>query len=209
MLYGAVQFKLGVTETMSKVPCTKCGAAILEATAQRNAGLCIPCKNGTRESIEQGKRWYQGQREREKNDPLWKLWRDLVHRVHHTDPGFDGLSEPEKQYFAVGLLDGEVYNGGFDQYFSNSSGDYHQWAERGLEAMEALQALDLVRQAKQIVFGFSDVPKDRGLRQSKLMQGDNKSRTERLERIDEKYWKDPDKLSERSARFAQQHGLVQ
>lgn len=31
----------------SKVICSKCGAGILPATAERTGGLCMPCKNGT------------------------------------------------------------------------------------------------------------------------------------------------------------------
>jgi hypothetical protein len=31
---------------MAQVPCKKCGAKITESTFQRNAGLCMPCKQG-------------------------------------------------------------------------------------------------------------------------------------------------------------------
>ena len=40
---------------MSKVACVKCGALILESTADKNVGVCFPCKNGTRGAIEERK----------------------------------------------------------------------------------------------------------------------------------------------------------
>jgi DNA-directed RNA polymerase subunit RPC12/RpoP len=39
----------------AKVPCEKCGAKILPTTAENNGGLCFPCKDGRRESIEERK----------------------------------------------------------------------------------------------------------------------------------------------------------
>ena len=37
--------------------------------------------------------------------------------------GFDNLSDTEKTFICVWSLEGEVNNGGFDQWFFNSSGD--------------------------------------------------------------------------------------
>jgi hypothetical protein len=47
----------------------------------------------------------------------------IVQRVHDTTDGFAGLSETEKQSFAVSVLDGEIYNGGFDQFFFHHDPD--------------------------------------------------------------------------------------
>ena len=168
----------------------------------------MPCKMGTRESIEASKLYYQRERELDKTDPLRKFWRELVHRVHNTDLGYAGLSDAEKKYFAVGLLEGEVYNGGFDQYFFNSSSDYFYDAESGLEEMEAMQALSLLRRAKQIVFGVAPVPEDTERRREILRQLDFEFSAHKLEELDDLFWKDPDGLSERTEAFARQHRLV-
>src|SRR5688572_6762911 len=96
-----------------KVPCTRCGAEILPTTAEETGGLCMPCKLGTRESIETSKRYYE---ELKKYDPFRELWRSLVDRVYHTGAGYEGLSSDERLYFAIRMLDGEMYNGGFHQY---------------------------------------------------------------------------------------------
>jgi Domain of unknown function (DUF4375) len=122
-----------------KLPCSKCGVPILESTAMRTNGLCMPCKGGYRESIEKGKRYIREERERRLTGPFRKLWVSLVEKVHQSPTGFDGLSHREKLYFAVGLLEGEVYNGGFHQYFFNNSGSYYSYAEEGLIALGRLR----------------------------------------------------------------------
>lgn len=50
------------------------------------------------------------------------------------DQGYDALSENERIIKHICLLEAEVSNGGFDQYFFNSAGDH------------ALQTVDLLRQ---------------------------------------------------------------
>lgn len=193
---------------MSKVECKKCGALILETTAQKNSGLCVPCKSGKRESIEAAKKWHKEEREREKTDPFRILWHALVHRVNEASEGFSGLSEAEKRYFAVGLLDGEVYNGGFDQYFFNHSGSHYKYALIGLEEMEATQALALLQRAKQALFNFDDVPEDTEKRRRLLQKLASDSFSKRLDELDTQYCKDPDGLSARAENYARAHGLV-
>lgn len=177
-------------------------------TAQSNDGLCIPCKRGNRESIEAQRKWGREQRERELNDPMLKRWRELVHHVAQSEDGFASLSTSEKEYFAVCLLDGEVYNGGFDQYFFNSSGEYYNHAVSGLENMGASKTLLLLRRAKQVLFDFSDCPEDTEQRRKVLRNSSSPSRDKRLDQLDAEYCQDPDKLGEHIQKFANEHGLA-
>jgi hypothetical protein len=71
-------------------------------------------------------------------------------------------------YFAVCCFDGELYNGGFDQFFANSSGSYYQHALVGLEELGAQQVVELLRRAKQVLFDFAEVPTDTGQRRMLL-----------------------------------------
>jgi hypothetical protein len=168
----------------------------------------MPCKNGIREALDEAKQRYRKERELDLHDASWKFWRDLVHRVHDGRDGFAGLSEPEKQYFAVGILHGDVFNGGFDQYFFNSSGSYYQHAVAGLEKMGANQACALLQRAKHVLFGFDEVPVDTASRRAKLIAHGSSSRTARLELLDHLYWEDPDELALKVAAFAKDHGLL-
>lgn len=40
---------------LEKVPCLECRALILPGTAEKNHGLCMPCKSGTRASMDKKK----------------------------------------------------------------------------------------------------------------------------------------------------------
>lgn len=195
--------------SVGKVACRKCGTSILATTAKKNDGLCMPCKNGYRESIEKSKLEAIRQRELEKTDPLRKYWHVLVDRVYQPNLGYNSLAAAEKKYFAVALLEGDVFNGGFHQYFFNSSGSYYKDACAGLEEMGALQTLNLLERAKQIVFGFASVPPDTSKRRSLLQRCTNDSTSSRLEVLDQMFCKDPDNIAERSRAFALNHQLVQ
>lgn len=192
-----------------KIPCADCGAMILPETAARNEGLCVPCKSGTRANIEASKIAAKRQRELEATDPFTIYWRELIDRIFKTEAGLDSLSAIERQYWAVGCVSGEVYNGGFEQYFFNSAGSTYLDAVDGLEAMGAAVSLQLLQEAKQVVFGMGDVPRDTVARREYLATFEDGVIQERLDQLDRKFWEDPDKLGERSEAFAIRHGLVQ
>src|SRR5688572_8834519 len=78
-----------------------------------------------------------------------------------AEAGFQALSLSEKTYFAMTCLIGEVYNGGFEQFFSNSSGAMYGYALSGLLEIEAHEAAALLEEAKDVLFPSHRVPLDR------------------------------------------------
>ncbi|MGA7632252.1 MAG: DMP19 family protein [Terriglobales bacterium] len=196
-----------------KLPCSKCGVPILESTALRTDGLCMPCKGGYRESIEEGKRHNREQLEEMLTDPYRKLWVSLVEKVYHSPTGFDGLSHPQKLYFAVCLLEGEVCNGGFHQYFFNAAGSYYAYAEEGLIALGAFQTLELLQEARDAVFPSIPVPTSIAERRRALSSYPEDSSptpkwSEKLDDLDKRFWADPDGITLRLETFARNHGLL-
>lgn len=192
---------------MTKVVCSKCGVMVSARTAMRNDGKCVPCTNGTRESMEASGGSCREERERDKTDPARIYWRALIERVYKTEAGFDGLSEAEKRYFAVCCLSGEVNNGGFHQFFFNSAGAHYAYAIAGLEEIEAGASLQLLKEAKQVWFDFSDVPTDTSSRRLLLERNASRSRDERSDELDKLYWQEPDGLPTRCEQYAKQHEL--
>jgi Domain of unknown function (DUF4375) len=148
------------------------------------------------------------QRERERNDPYRQLWLRLVERVYDTATGFEGLSEPEKRYFAVQVVDGEVHNGGFEQYFFNSSASDYDLAVAGLEEMGAERVLALLRSARQVLFDDDPVPQDTDARRERLRERCSETSSAELDRLDRLYYLDPDDLASRCQAFADAHHLV-
>lgn len=66
-------------------------------------------------------------------------------RLNHA--GWDALTVPQQHVLAVRSIIDEVNNGGFAQYFVNSSGDHWSHARNGLLAIEAQTDLNLLDQA--------------------------------------------------------------
>lgn len=166
-----------------------------------------------RESIDEGKRHIGEQRERMLTDPYRKLWVSLVELVHLSPSGFDGLSHPQKLYFAVSLLEGYVYNGGFHQYFFNNAGSYYAYAEEGLIALGAFQTLELLQEAKDVLFPSIPVPISIAERRQALSSypEDNSPTpkwSEKLDDLDNRYWADSEGITLRLGAFARNHGLV-
>jgi hypothetical protein len=173
----------------------------------------MPCKGGYRESIDEGKRHIGEQRERMLTDPYRKLWVSLAELVHRSPSGFDGLSHPQKLYFAVSLLEGDVYNGGFHQYFFNNAGSYYVYAEEGLIALGAFQTLELLQEAKDVLFPSIPVPISIAERRRALSSypEDNSPTpewSEKLDALDNRYWADSEGITLRLEAFARNHGLV-
>ena len=165
----------------------------------------MPCKNGNRNNIEQAKEYYKKERELEKTCPFKALWRELVDKVYNREGGFSRLSEAEKIYYAVNVLSGEVYNGGFIQYFDNTAGEHYGYAELGLESLSACHSLDLLRQAKMALFGSAIVPTEQVQRWSIIRKNTDESD---LELLDTEFYKDKDKLGDKLEGYAVKSSLI-
>jgi hypothetical protein len=182
-------------------------------TAESTGGICMACKQGIRESMNASRAYYENLK---RYDPYRELWKSLVERSSN-DRSLAQFSREEQRYFAVNLLEGEVYNGGFDQFFWNSSGDYYHLAVEGLEELGASSSLGLVKEAADAVFGNSEPPIDQeerwrimGSKTRRLSDILNRFRqTSRLERLDTQFWEDPDHLSDRLTAYAEEKGLVE
>ncbi len=193
-----------------KVSCTRCGAVILKGTAAKYAGLCAPCANGTREQIEQGKRWYAAEAERHRNpSPEDLLWTSLVHRVYRTPQSFAGLSQAEQVYYVTNILSGEVFNGGFDQYFLNSSGGRYRETRDALQQLGASRSLALLEAAANLLFEGQVVPIDEVTRRSQLSARSlSEAEEATIASLEKQFWDDPDDLGALLAAFAQRRGLL-
>lgn len=194
---------------MSKVACTQCGAMILPRTAADTGGICMACKQGIRVSMEASREHYRKLKE---YDPHRELWTWLVREVH-TGKGFASLSQAHQHYFAASMMEGEVYNGGFDQFFSNSSGAFYALAIAGLQELEAEASLRLLREAAAVLFGDTLPPADQQARwdameRRAMVHGGRDAVTARVEPLDRAFCDDPDALGERLSAFAQRSGIL-
>jgi hypothetical protein len=73
---------------------------------------------------------------------------DRIRTRYRRPPDADRLTPTERRlYRLIVELDGEIANGGMDQYLRNSSGDHAQEALSDLEAVGASAAADALRNA--------------------------------------------------------------
>jgi hypothetical protein len=116
---------------------------------------------------------------------------------------FDKLSEPERVFQAIYELEADVNNGGFHQYFFNSSGDTAFAVEEALTAIGAQATAKLVAQAKSI-FPGSAPPRDRSRRQA-LLQAISTTQNALLDRLDREFYKYPDDLTQLVYAYVARH----
>ncbi|CAN7316207.1 DMP19 family protein [Polaromonas sp. LjRoot131] len=188
-----------------RLPCKSCGESIHPDTAAKNNGLCMPCMGGYRKDIEAGKKRREQERIYDQSAER-KHWVALVKRVHDVPNGFEKLMPPEKTYFSVSVLIGEVYNGGFDQFFSNSSGALYAYALDGLFEMEAEESAAQLVKAKQILFGDARISLDKGER---LTQMSHSGFGVDLNDLDKAFCEDQENLGARCKRYAIIHSLYE
>ncbi len=114
-------------------------------------------------------------------------------RYDGTGESWDALSEQDRVLVTLWGLEADVNNGGFHQYFYNSSGDQAHHAEAALRRIGAEQMAGIVARATSI-FGTGGVPRDRTLRQTVLEQVEDACE-DLLEACDRQFQAYPDDLS--------------
>jgi uncharacterized protein DUF4375 len=87
--------------------------------------------------------------------------------ARYRDVGFDCLSEIERMLVAIWALEADVNNGGFHQYYFNSSGDTACYAPAALRAIGAPIMAGIVDKANSL-FGPIGPPVSRDERQQAL-----------------------------------------
>ena len=199
-----------------KVPCAECGQPVSAVMARQRNGLCFSCHRKHEEKVscaECGKPVSAKLASRRdglclqchaKRNPFFVLDVGLIDRVCHASGGFDTLSDAEKIYYALTLFQNEVNNGGFDQFFFNSSGSYYDLIENGLVTFDEPQALELLHQARQIVFPETPVPVNMEIRREQ-MRG---CAPGQLNELDRRFYSTPDTLTGKLREFARERGLV-
>jgi hypothetical protein len=130
---------------------------------------------------------------------------DAAFRRYETTPLPD-LSEVEQTVMLVWSLRGEVGNGGFDQFYFNSSGDYAAETVRALETIGAKQTAALVSEGNRL-FPTQPVPTDRERRIAELDTFSD-SVTDTWDRLERVFYTDPDRLDELVVAYLVHRGVL-
>jgi len=120
-----------------------------------------------------------------------------------SDETLEGLTQAQKNFYYIQELEREVNNGGFDQYFYNSSGDYAHETISALQAIGAEKAMKILQSA---INEFPDhlVPKDRTTRQEILSKMEGKAQLN-WQKLDDEFYTYPDDLSELNIEYVRKN----
>ena len=128
---------------------------------------------------------------------------DLSDRVvpRSWEEPFAELSEPERVFVAIWTLEADVNNGGFDQYYGNSSGDHAWFAPDALRAIGAATMAGIVERANA-PFGPEGPPVSREERLARLEAVEDGAE-EVWGELEEAFYDYPDDLTGLLYRFVQ------
>ena len=118
---------------------------------------------------------------------------DYISASLTSDDNLSRLTQPQKNFYYIQELEGEVNNGGFNQYFFNSSGDYAHETISALKAIGAEKAIKLLQSAIDEFPGHL-VPKDRAMRQEILSKIESKAQKV-WDKLDSEFYTYPDDLN--------------
>jgi Domain of unknown function (DUF4375) len=119
------------------------------------------------------------------------------------DQGWDSLSQAEQVFVCVWQLEAEINNGGFDQFYTNSAGDFATETVTALEAIGAAHTAAIVRRANAL-FDSSVPPRNRDEREDAL-ETIRDDREDDLEELDSAFYEYKDKLSQLLHAFVMSH----
>jgi hypothetical protein len=113
------------------------------------------------------------------------------------------LSESQKVFYYNQELEREINNGGFDQYFYNSSGDYAHQAIISLQQINAIKTTAILQLAID-QFPNSIVPKNQSERWEILEKIEEKA-GEVWEQLDKRFLEYEDNLYDLNIEFIKKH----
>jgi hypothetical protein len=117
--------------------------------------------------------------------------------------GFEALTEPEKVVFCLDKLEQEVNNGGFEQYFRNSSGDHAVVTPAALRTLGASQVAAIVEKALEL-FPNRQPSRVRDEREAQMESWGAEQRKV-LEPLDQAFLAYPEPLAQLERAYVREH----
>jgi hypothetical protein len=112
------------------------------------------------------------------------------------------LSEPERVILAVEAMEREVNNGGYDQFFFNSSREHALFLVRALTLIGCPNAAAISAEAIDVV-GIKEAFDDARLDETLLNLSD--SQKDHLNECDSRYYSNTEPIADRLFNFIEQH----
>lgn len=118
-------------------------------------------------------------------------------KIHKKD--FDSLSHSEKVLHHIYWLESEVNNGGFDQFFANSSGDYALETPSALDEIGAHHTANLVKRAMDLFPNGS--PSRNGKQRAEQLSSMDEAIRAEFSELDSEFFEYRDPLEELQVKY--------
>ena len=141
---------------------------------------------------------------REMNSRLIRLSESPTSRFWRLD--YKDLSTPERVFLVIWELESEVNNGGFYQYFCNSSGVLAPHVVGALKTIGAKATADVVQRALNAVVNTIASWSDDAQRQEQANQLSSGTR-QILEELDQEYYASPEDLTPLLYKYVADHRI--
>jgi hypothetical protein len=128
---------------------------------------------------------------------------DFVSQLCEYGEKLEKLTEPQKHFYFNQCLEREVNNGGFSQYFTNSSGKY---AHQTVETLKLIGAKSFAKILQKAIDKFPDktVPQDDDERQETVENLEDKN-DEIWEKLEDKFYEYPEDLNQLNIDYITEH----
>lgn len=105
---------------------------------------------------------------------------------YNSDKAFKSFNEYQKTLACILELEGEINNGGLDQYYFNPAGNYAKFCEKALENIGSKELLSILQKANSF-FPNATPDTDRDKRWKQMEQWDE-AINKALDALDQKYY---------------------
>ncbi|MFQ3182509.1 MAG: hypothetical protein ACI9Z4_002122 [Polaribacter sp.] len=138
------------------------------------------------------------------NDDAEKIKRigEIIGKKIPAKDNFSNLNEFEKTFIYIDVLEDNVTNGGFIQFFFNSSGQFAHEIFHAYLAIKAETTIDILTKAIHL-FPEMPVPKDPRIRQQILMEKD--SNIDLWDTLDAEFYKYEDNIIELTLNYVREN----
>jgi hypothetical protein len=138
------------------------------------------------------------------NDDAEKITRigEIIGKKIPAKDNFSNLNEFEKTFIYIDVLEDNVTNGGFIQFFFNSSGQFAHEIFQAYLAIKAETTLDILTKAIHL-FPEMPVPKNPRIRQQILMEKD--SNIDLWDTLDTEFYKYEDNIIELTLNYVREN----
>jgi hypothetical protein len=138
------------------------------------------------------------------NDDAEKIKRigEIIGKKIPAKDNFSNLNEFEKTFIYIDVLEDNVTNGGFIQFFFNSSGQFAHEIFHAYLAIKAETTIDILTKAIHL-FPEMPVPKDARIRQQILMAKD--SNIDLWDTLDAEFYKYEDNIVQLTLNYVREN----